>query len=293
MKKYITLLFVSVLFSVGLLAQENTATNFYSINPQILNPSRVGEAGVVNAYLNNRNQWYGLKGAPEFLNIGINSRVSKNFGIGVNYNRYTSGIFNETTINSSVSYGLKFNNNHKLRLGSSFGVILNSLNTTYDGVTDNSDLTLNTSFFNETFIKVGFGASYMFKDIIQVDIAVPEIQSARNNKYFQSLMLYVSYNYELNREMKLTPALMYRNSLFALNSVDFTLALDVKDKVWVMAGYRNTSGVIMGVGIKRNNFAVAYSYELDMSPMALVSKGTHEISVFYKPFSNSKSSVLK
>ena len=72
------------------------------------------------------------------------------------------------------------------------------------------------------------------------------------------------------------------NSLFALNSVDFTLSLDVKDKVWVMVGYRNTSGAILGIGLKRSNFAVAYSYELDMSPMALVSSGTHEVSAFYR-----------
>ena len=196
------------------------------------------------------------------------------------------------TINTSVAHGLRLCKLHYLRLGGNLGLLKNTINTAYDGVTDNSDLALNTTYFNETFIKVGFGLAYRFKDMIQFDLSIPEIHSARNGKYFQSMMAYLSYDYKINNEMKLTPALMYRNSLFALNSVDFTLALDVKDKVWLMAAYRNTSGMIMGVGIKQSNFAVAYSYELDMSPMATVSKGTHEITFFYRTY-KSKSSMLK
>ena len=57
------------------------------------------------------------------------------------------------------------------------GVVKNDLNLSYDGITDNSDLVLNTNYFNETFIKVGFGLNYNFKDIIQFDLSVPEISS--------------------------------------------------------------------------------------------------------------------
>jgi len=214
----------------------------------------------------------------------VSGKLSESFGIGIAYNNYSSGVFSENTVSTAVSYGLKISEIHSLRMGASFGIIQHGFNLTNDGVTDVTDVALNSSDYDQTFFKIGIGVNYRFKDIVQFDMAiVPNIDHYKN-ELLQSFFMYVSYDYKfqaIGTDMKVTPALMYRNSVQAVSSIDFTLALDVINKVWILTGYRNTSGLIVGAGIRQANFAVGYTYEVDMSPMAMVSNGSHEITAFY------------
>jgi len=283
MRKYILIFILSGLLAAITSAQENTPTNFYAMQPQILNPAHTGQNNL-GVYLNHRNQWYGLRDAPEYLNVGAHGTVNQNFGIGLNFNRYTAGIFAENTLSASVSYLLTITTDNLLRFGTSLGTNRNKIIMPDDGVSDNSDITLNTNYFDETLIKAGFGVSYSFKNRFQIDVSLPEIHSVKNDKYFQSVIAYGAYNYRFNaigKAITVTPAIMYRFNPYSLTTLDATLTLDMENTLWLIAGYRNTSGMLIGAGIRSHLFGFAYSYEMDNSPMQFVSKGTHEITAYY------------
>lgn len=286
MKKYIIIAIFSIFIIDITFAQENTPTNFYSINPQMLNPAHVGQDNPVELYINNRYQWYGVKDAPEFINVGVHGKVAKGLGLGANFNQFTSGIFKESIYSVAASYGQDLYKNHHLNLGLSFGIMKNKVVVEYDGITDYTDITLNSNYFGETFLRTGFGLNYLFKDLIQVDFSLPVIYSERNEKYLQTMVLYGCYNYKfkaIGKDMKLSPALMYRKSMNKLSSIDITATIDVVNKIWVLAGYRNTSGIIVGVGIKAKQFAFAYAYENNQAPISYLTNSTHEITAYFSP----------
>ncbi len=96
MKKIIkisTFIFVSIFICGSVFSQQIPANNFYVRSPIIINPAATGNDGNLSAFMNYRDQWSGLKGAPEVVRFGVHGFVTDAMGIGIVVSQQKTGIF--------------------------------------------------------------------------------------------------------------------------------------------------------------------------------------------------------
>ncbi|MGB0788374.1 MAG: PorP/SprF family type IX secretion system membrane protein, partial [Marinirhabdus sp.] len=76
-----------VSFAPEMAAQQDSQYTQYMYNTQTVNPAYVGSRGVFGITGLYRNQWVGLDGAPETLNVSLNTPVgsSERLGLGVSF----------------------------------------------------------------------------------------------------------------------------------------------------------------------------------------------------------------
>ena len=264
-------------------SQDKNPISFYNLNPQVLNPAHVGDKGMITGFLTNRLQWSGLNDAPKFTALGVHGKIDSTFGIGINISNYVSGFIKEPSMRLAGSYKVLFTEDQSLMFGLSAGIMRATLNYEKDGISDYSDPTLENSYFGKVQFKSGFGLSYQNK-ALQLDFSVPDIYDASNMKYFQTIVVYVGYEIGIPKsKIAVTPGFLYRNSPLFLSQYDIMAKGVWDDLVWVQLGYRNTSGLIIGTGLKLKNFEIGYVYEANNAAVVNVLRGTHEISLYFIP----------
>ena len=81
--KSIIFIFVLILLSLNVVAQQDPMFTQYMHNPVSINPAYAGSRGTLNIVGMHRQQWVGIDGAPKTLALSINSPFIKyNVGIG-------------------------------------------------------------------------------------------------------------------------------------------------------------------------------------------------------------------
>ena len=182
MKKHYTLLFLAVLMSLSVLAQDIHFSQFY-MAPLNLNPALTG---VMNCNIrvsgNYRNQWSSISrgGVYETGNLSYDQRFTSGrydyFGLGgtVWYDRAGSANFNTYTLKASGSYAKRMGgnrrNSHYLSFGFEAGVAQRSLDfielrwgTQWDGSEFNPSLPNGENEFDRTsFLFADAGAGILW-----------------------------------------------------------------------------------------------------------------------------------
>lgn len=64
-------------------AQQNVVYSHYYLNPFLYNPSFAASNGYSELYLNYRNQWSGLEGAPTTGTISLQLPLNPKVGLGL------------------------------------------------------------------------------------------------------------------------------------------------------------------------------------------------------------------
>ncbi len=123
MKKYILFLF-SILFGVGLNAQQQDQFTQFTLNDYGMNPAVAGSANGLMFLAGKRTQWRGFEGGPEteFLNItkAFGKKGYRHFwhGVGASVEQDRFGVY--TTKQGYVSYAIHLKASPKFRIG--FGI---------------------------------------------------------------------------------------------------------------------------------------------------------------------------
>ena len=116
-----TFIFVFLLSALSSQAQILVRNNFYVQNPYLINPALTGFHGEVTAYLNYRDQWQGLSGAPEVGQLGVHGPISEHMGLGAKASILSSGIFRETMVDLTWAYWMNVHEGATLSVGASMG----------------------------------------------------------------------------------------------------------------------------------------------------------------------------
>ena len=286
MKKYITLntkfrmLLCLLTLSTGLFAQQIVRNNFYIQNPYLINPALTGFHGEFSGYLNYKNQWQGLSGAPDVAQLGAHGPISQNMGMGAKASFQSAGIFRETIIDLTAAYWKEIHTGGILSFGMSAGFAYSSINQDVVRVEDEVDQALYTGYQTESLLNAGFGFHYDYK-ALQVNIAVPSIYNPIDEVYFQLFNSEVSYDYEINPNWLVHPSVYYLRANPGLNQIDFTTMVEYAKLVFVQAGYRSIKSVFMGVGVTYSDVGIMYAYEINTERLSSVSSGSHELMIYF------------
>ncbi len=288
--KYISLFIIVFLFAENMNAQQVPLNNFYQQNPFVINPAAAGLQGNVSAFLNYRDQWSGLKGAPEITSFGIHGLISNSMGLGLNIEQNNTGIFKEISVDLNYSYRVAISNEQSVAFGLMFGLSQNKLNYEEMQVSSETDpILFSSNLLDESLIKSGFGIHYNWKSL-NLHVSTPLFYGMQEKSYLQTLFSFVSYDFQLKDGIwEIQPSILYRYTVSSKEQLDINLIVKWEQKLWTMTSYRTNKNIIVGFGVFIKNLGIGYTYEINRSELSSVAAGSHELMIrFESPISITK-----
>lgn len=283
MKGFTTLfLIVGVLMMTNISqGQQLVRNNFYVQNPYLINPALTGFHGELSGYLNYRDQWQGIHGAPQMSQIGGHGPISEHMGVGVKGSYLSQGIFREAAVDLTWAYWMRIQDEGSLSLGASIGFAFNRIRNEQVRIQDSNDQALYNGDVNESFFNTGFGIHYEYK-AFTLNVASPSLYNRVDKKFLPLVNVETGYDFFVaNNIWRIHPAVYYQVSNPGLQQLDFNLLAEWDDLLFGQVGYRTNNSIWLAVGATFVDLGIMYGYEINNSKIKTVSSGTHEIMLYF------------
>lgn len=283
-------------------AQQDPQYSLYMFNTMSLNPAYAGSRDVLNVTMLYRNQWSGIKGAPESVTIAADMPVmNEKIGLGAMVYKDKIGIENNTGLYLSYAQRIRITNAGTLALGGTLGGSLYSADVTnatlYLGQSD----VVFTNNVNKFVPNLGLGVYYS-TDKWYTGISMPRTY---NNQLYSDKSLTISASQarhyflmagfvkKMGAIVVVKPSFMVKAVTGAPVQVDLNLNVWFYNKFSVGASYRNADAIIGIVEfIPAQGWKLGYAYDYTISDLSnSVTSGSNEIMLRYE-FAGSKSKVI-
>ena len=292
-----TLISIFVFFSIAVYAQQYPWWSQYSSNQTLLNPGFCGTKRLVDVRINYRNQWTGFEGAPKTYVLSLHSRLWKGrLGVGGFLFKDDIGPFRNFNTSLTAAYHLKFADSEL-----SFGIQGNYMTQRFIGtevtLRNQQDKAVNQYIQD----KVGgfdgsFGLVY-YNDRFHLGIAANNIASTafefykndslKNGKFTNAPHYNISagYNWADNIDYTFEHSIMASYVPGVPFSFDYTLRFHIKKQIMAGLSLRVNDAIVLHLGYTlKDNFQIAYSYDIVTSPLRTYQKGSHEIKLVFSSF---------
>jgi len=291
--KKVYLFILLVVFSIDMFSQQDAQFAFNKDNLLFTNPAYAGMADGICATAISRQQWVGFEGAPKTTLAGIHSKI-KLFGIkgGIGLS------INDDRFEFEKNFQAKLAYSYHRRFGAGIigiGIEAGIINKDLEGDWRPPDEGSNDPYITGeavrkmifdlgagVFYKVGekFYASFSMSHIHQPEVNYPSVNSASflRRHYFGT----AGYSFRLfNSPIEMQPSMFvkfdgtktqYSGNISALYNKKFRLGVS----------YRNREAIIPMIGFELiSGLKIGYAYELSLTKLVTVGKGTHEVFVGY------------
>jgi type IX secretion system PorP/SprF family membrane protein len=207
------------------------------------------------------------------------------------------GAFRKLSFSGIYAIHLPVTRSSNLSLGTKLGltnnafladraVVLTQMNG-YDGAPMEDDVynqfLLDQSSLN--FMNIGLGL-YYYSD--QFFLGVSADQLSRDFVSFGSgtanfdpnihTQLIAGYKFPISENVTLMPSFIGKYMAPAPFSFDVNMQFEYKEWLWIMAGYRNSNDLIIGLGANLNErFKFGYSFDFTTEKIGSYTNGSHEI----------------
>jgi type IX secretion system PorP/SprF family membrane protein len=288
------------LFSVSVIAQQLPQFTQHMYNKQVLNPAFTGSEKFMVAHLTHRSQWTGFSNSPKTQLLGVHSSFNrKNFGLGGYLFNDSYGPFKNFGVNFSYAYHLKLTRKTKLGFGlsgsiSQFSVnsekieLNNDIDPLIDLTTSQSNLKYNGSFGLLLHHDVYYFGVSALNIIPQKDkLFNNEIPGALPTAYHINALAGVGIS--LDKKNTIYPSILIKYIDSNPFQVDFNLRY-IYDNIFEFGvSYRTEDAVVFLVNLYViDDINLIYSYDFTTSNMSKVSNGSHEITLRYKFYYDTK-----
>ena len=225
-------------------AQQNLVYSHYFLNPFLYNPSFVAPNGYTELYLNYRNQWAGIEGAPVTGTVSVHLPLNYKTGIAFTVYQDKAGFLKTTTGLATFAYqvylGNNVNDDHKIAFGLSAGVTSVSIHGDNNFV--NEPVVGTTSSFEGQFgmhyqhknLKIAFAIPRLFNTYVASDQDFNRV----GFKQVRTTLSSVSYAISLGERIVLEPMVTYRTYENTPSQFEGLGALRIDNIVWVGGSYR-------------------------------------------------------
>jgi type IX secretion system PorP/SprF family membrane protein len=244
----------------------------YTVNPAAI---KIGEGVGINA--NYSNHWNDNLFDNKHIGFGIDGGFfQNNMGLGLVFSQEIQGILRTSNVQLSYAYRVKLKTNHFLTFGISAGVSYQGQKTENIITGDYSDPLIGESY---TGFLTGFGINYQWKGL-EIDAVIPSYNTI--NKEHFPLFLSLGYDFKLNKEWHLKPALMYSLLSPGANMLDIRLKFAYKEWIWLQLGYRTTNELLVLLGGSYKNVSLGIGGGFNLSGYGDVNKGNLEVILAYR-----------
>lgn len=292
MKKYlyITLSIFSLLaVTNSVKAQQEAMYTQYMFNALALNPAYAGSRNVISATALYRNQWSGIKGAPETTTLTIDAPIDdKKIGLGLQLFSDKLGITSNTGLVASGAYRIRMDKG-SLSFGlqtSLSGFKANYQNVVLDPSGSNTDMAFQDNV-NKFLFNVGTGVYYN-SDKFYVGLSAPQLlpnklYSTNLSKQEIHLFLTAGVVFALNDDFKLKPSIMVKEVKGAPIEGDLNATLWIKDVLAIGAQYRSNADVSGLLEVQATpQIRIGYAYDHSITKLQQFNSGSHEIMLRYE-----------
>lgn len=265
-------------------AQQSLVYSHYFLNPFLYDPSFVAPNGYTEVYLNYRNQWAGVEGAPATGTLSLHLPLSYKSGIAFTGYQDKAGVLKTTTGLVTFAYqvylGNKVGDDHKLAFGLSAGVTSASIQAG-DGYANDPVVGTTSSLEGQ------FGMHYQ-RGNFKIAFAIPRLFNtyvASENSFnkvginpIRNTISSASYSIYFSERIAFEPMILYRTNDNTSAQFEGLGSLRINNIVWAGASYRQSYGAsaFAGANIKEK-LKVGYAYEFATSRKNTLGGGTHEI----------------
>ncbi len=290
MKNYNISMIVVVLtlfWSLNSSAQQDPQYSQYMYNTMVVNPGYTGQREVLSVSALYRNQWVGIDGAPETINLGIHTPLRNDrFGLGMTIVKDGLGPADEIYVDSNFSYTilLSYIDNIKLSFGVKAGV--HQLKTDWSkGIHQtlgDETFSRNLNLFSPT-VGTGF---YMHSENWYLGLSVPNLINTKHYDDFSESLakekmhyyLIGGYVFDIDRYTKFKPTFLLKSVSGAPMVTDLSANFLFNEKFTLGLGWRNKDSFsgLAGFQISDELF-LGYSYDFSTTQLQKYNSGTHEI----------------
>ncbi|MES2591073.1 MAG: PorP/SprF family type IX secretion system membrane protein [Bacteroidota bacterium] len=292
----------------GAFAQQVGMYNHSFYKPLVFNPAFTGTDDAANAMLISRSQWTGFKGAPQLtIFTADGSLMDKKVGVGLGLISDRKGLMSRMGGNMYYSYHLKLNEDMRLSLGASFGIIDQTIDFSRAQVENAADPTLYTDYQHKTTFDVNAGLVFSWKDL-NIGVSAPQLietkvksvdyaDSSDAKAYYSQKRHYMaSVNYKFviieDKDISIKPFAQVRIVPQAPLQYDVAVNLDWQDKGWVGATYKSNYAVAANIGFcVHKQLYLGYSYDFIIGSIGKYAGVSHEIMVNFKILGRKSASV--
>ncbi|MDQ3394035.1 MAG: PorP/SprF family type IX secretion system membrane protein [Bacteroidota bacterium] len=284
MRKFYFTFILSIL-SLAAIAQQLPIYNQYFNNPYIYNPAFAGSQNAAYIYLNHKQQWMGIEGAPVTSSFSFNTPAGRRAALGMNIYTDKRGLLKTSSALASFGYTVPLGYNHFVRFGISAGLGSNSIDfAQVDNIQDPAVLKLLT---DNIFLDGQFGINYQIKNL-NLGFALPKLYENEvfSEDYFSDLKVgrlkrYLfsgSYKINLGPSSSLEPQALYRMTQGLPDLMEGGLILNLKEVMWLGGSYRMGYGATALAGIRiKDNISLGYAYEFATAISSNFVGGSHEV----------------
>ena len=277
-------------------AQQLPQFTSYQLSPFLYNPAVAGVDGTTQLNAVIRNQWSGVREAPQTDVIsGYGLLRNEKMGLGATAFKDVAGADSRRGITLSYAYHLRVKNDMSLSLGLSAGFLQYRLDHTIINPYDDGDPVFNSPILSSVVPTATFGA-YLYADNFYVSVALPQLLSSTftvKDEYNDNSLIeggltnhiFVGSGYikDINDAFTIEPSLLLMLSSPAPASVELMTKLTYKDLLWTALSYRFNDAVCMYIGVDIDErFYVAYAHDFVASELSTVTSGTNEFKLGFR-----------
>ena len=278
------------------LAQQLPQFTSYQLSPFLYNPAFAGVDGTTQLNAVIRNQWSGVREAPQTDVIsGYGLLRNEKMGLGATAFKDVAGADSRRGITLSYAYHLRVKNDMSLSLGLSAGFLQYRLDHTIINPYDDGDPVFNSPVLSSVVPTATFGA-YLYADNFYASIALPQLLSSTftvKDEYNDNSLIeggltnhiFVGGGYikDINDAFTIEPSLLLMLSSPAPASLELMTKLTYKDLLWTALSYRFNDAACMYIGVDIDErFYVAYAHDFVTSELSTVTSGTNEFKLGFR-----------
>jgi type IX secretion system PorP/SprF family membrane protein len=281
---------LSLAIGVGASAQQDPMYSQYMFNTLAFNPGYAGSADVFTIMALSRHQWVGFEGAPATQTFTLHSPLRKqDLALGFSAINDKIGPARQTSAYADFAYRIRTGEGTRLAFGLKGGV--NMYQTDLASLTSVEVDPANVSIRSQLLPNFGFGL-YWHAQRYYVGLSVPKlltneidavegaalVTATEARHYF----LIAGYVFDLDRDLKFKPSIMFRTVEGAPLSLDINANFLLRERIWFGALYRlgNAFGV-MGQYLINDQLRAGYAFDLTTTRIGAYNAGTHEIMLSY------------
>ena len=277
-------------------AQQLPQFTSYQLSPFLYNPAFAGVDGTTQLNAVIRNQWSGVREAPQTDVIsGYGLLRNEKMGLGATAFKDVAGADSRRGITLSYAYHLRVKNDVSLSLGLSAGFLQYRLDHTIINPYDDGDPVFNSPILSSVVPTATFGA-YLYADNFYASVALPQLLSSTftiKDEYNDNSLIeggltnhiFVGGGYikDINDAFTLEPSLLLMLSSPAPASVELMTKLTYKDLLWTALSYRFNDAACMYIGVHIDErFYVAYAHDFVTSELSTATSGTNEFKLGFR-----------
>jgi len=290
MRKAIIISFF-VAFAVQLSAQQMPQLSQRMIDETTYNPGCIGTKPYSQIFLHHRSQWVGFDNAPSTQILSYDGKFKEEMALGGYVLNDITGPTRRFSVNAGYAYRFAFKD-FMMSTGLAVSVIQYGIDGNKITVHENTDLAITENTSEKAWRPDASFGAYMYNDKFYAGLSIMQLFGSKFKLDFpgdieaqikQVRHYYFTSGYTMETgQFTLQPSILFGTTIASPSQLDFNIKAIYNNRFTGGIGYRVNDAITILTGIKiKEQFFLAYSYDIIVGRLRKYNSGSHEIVLLF------------